>query len=88
MALDLTAFGRQLKNLRKLRGLTQPQLAEELRVSPASVSNWERAFDRNGKPGLPRRENILAAIRFFRPPTDPNRSPKLGRPGRSSPDCG
>ncbi len=51
--------------------MTQTQLAEELGSSPASVSNWERAFVRKGKPGLPRRENILAAIRFFRPQLTP-----------------
>jgi DNA-binding XRE family transcriptional regulator len=70
--LDRTAFGRQLKTLRKLRGLTQAQLAEEVLVSTISVSNWERAADRNGKAAAPNRENVLALVRYFQPQLTPD----------------
>lgn len=33
--------GKKLKQLRKAKGLTQPQLAEKLGYSYTTVSNWE-----------------------------------------------
>ena len=36
-----TSFGNRLKNLRKIRGLTQEQLAERCQVSTSCVSRWE-----------------------------------------------
>ena len=35
------SFGSRLKNLRKIRGLTQEQLAESCQVSTSCVSRWE-----------------------------------------------
>lgn len=33
--------GREIKRLREARGLTQPQLAQALRVGPRTIGNWE-----------------------------------------------
>ena len=38
---EWTAFGEQLKALRKAAGLTRTDIAEKLRVHVSSVSGWE-----------------------------------------------
>lgn len=35
------SFGNRLQNLRKIRGMTQEQLAERCQVSTSCVSRWE-----------------------------------------------
>lgn len=52
-------FGTQMKNLRKQKGLTQEQTAQELGVSRQAVSNWE-----NNK-NLPDLEIIIRISRIF-----------------------
>ncbi len=37
-----SAYGRELRRLREQAGLTQPVLAKKLRVTQATVSDWER----------------------------------------------
>lgn len=39
-----TTFGRNLKNLRKERKLSQKGLADELKVSWHTVSHWETGY--------------------------------------------
>ena len=39
--MDITKIGRFLQQLRKERGLTQEQLAEQINVARRSVSRWE-----------------------------------------------
>lgn len=36
--------GQRIKRIRKLRGLTQPELAKKVNVSPQVISNWEREY--------------------------------------------
>lgn len=52
-------FNEQLKILRKERGLTQEQLAQELNVSRQAISNWE-----NNK-NLPDLEMVVMISQFF-----------------------
>ncbi|ABZ83296.1 helix-turn-helix domain protein [Heliomicrobium modesticaldum Ice1] len=40
----MDSIGNRIKHLRKQRGLTQPQLAKLLNVSPQVISNWERGY--------------------------------------------
>jgi len=42
MNLNLTQIGQFLQSCRKDRNLTQAEMAEQLNVTPQSVSNWER----------------------------------------------
>ena len=42
MALELDALARNLKKSRIAKGLTQQQLAEQLSLTPQSISKWER----------------------------------------------
>ena len=39
-------FGETIRNARKVLGLTQRQLSEQLGVSNTSVSNWEKGLSR------------------------------------------
>ena len=39
--LDKEAFGRFLAGLRKEKGLTQRQLADQLSISDKTISKWE-----------------------------------------------
>ena len=38
-------FGERLKNLRKEKGLSQPQLAKEIGVSKGMISFWENGIN-------------------------------------------
>ena len=40
--IDAAKVGRQIANLRKVKGLTQSQLGERLNISFQAVSKWER----------------------------------------------
>ena len=40
--IDAAKVGRQIADLRKVKGLTQSQLGERLNISFQAVSNWER----------------------------------------------
>jgi transcriptional regulator with XRE-family HTH domain len=46
----LLGFGARIKELRKLRGMTQKQLAEDIGVSYQALNGWENAASVNGKP--------------------------------------
>ena len=52
-------FHERLKKYRKDRGLTQEELAEQLRVSRSSVAKWENGF------GLPGAESLKDLASFF-----------------------
>ena len=52
-------FGKQIKQIRLERKLTQEQMAEQLGVSRQAVSNWE-----NNK-NLPDLELIISMSRLF-----------------------
>ena len=52
-------FGKQIKQMRLERKLTQEQMAEQLGVSRQAVSNWE-----NNK-NLPDLELIISMSRLF-----------------------
>ena len=52
-------FGKQIKQMRLERNLTQEQMAEQLGVSRQAVSNWE-----NNK-NLPDLELIISMSRLF-----------------------
>lgn len=51
----MSTFGEKIKELRKTRGLTQPELAKELGVSNGMISNWENDVN---EPGLSHIKNI------------------------------
>ena len=51
----MSTFGEKIKELRKMRGLTQPELAKELKVSNGMISNWENNVN---EPGLSHIKNI------------------------------
>ena len=51
----MSTFGEKIKELRKMRGLTQPELAKELGVSNGMISNWENDVN---EPGLSHIKNI------------------------------
>lgn len=54
----------KLKELRKERGLTQEELAEELDVSRQAIAKWESGI------GLPDVENLKMLSQYFRVSTD------------------
>lgn len=54
-----TSFGRNLKNLRKERKLSQKGLAEKLKVSWHTVSHWETGYS---EPSI---EQIKLLAKFF-----------------------
>lgn len=57
--LDTKALGERIRELRKKRGLTQNQFAEELNVCFQAVSNWERGV------APPELENLLRIAAYF-----------------------
>ena len=57
-------IGQTIKNLRKNRGLTQEELAEQLNVTAQAVSKWE-----NGT-GLPDISQVVPLSNVFCVPTD------------------
>ena len=52
-------FNQKLQELRKMRGLTQEELAEDLYVSRTAISKWE-----SGR-GYPNIESLKAIAKFF-----------------------
>ena len=54
----------RLKAARKAVGLTQPEAAHELHVSPQAVSQWERGESQ------PSRENLFGAAKLYRVPVE------------------
>lgn len=52
-------FSEKLYSLRKSRGLSQEQLAQELNVSRQAVSKWEARY------AVPETEKLLAISKFF-----------------------
>ena len=52
-------FSDKLKELRKLKGLTQEELADILHISRSAVAKWEQ-----GK-GVPNKESIKDIVEFF-----------------------
>ena len=57
--MDAKALGERISSLRKTRGLTQKQLADELRVTDGAVSKWERGLN---YPDLSMLEDIATAL--------------------------
>ena len=57
--MDIRQTGQFIAQLRKERGLTQQELAAELKVTDKAVSRWE-----TGR-GLPDADSLLALSRFF-----------------------
>ena len=60
----MTNIGQIIKQLRKERGLTQEELAEQLNVTAQAVSKWE-----NGT-GLPDISQVVPLSNVFGVPTD------------------
>lgn len=56
----MNSFARNLKVLRKERGLTQPQLAKALNVSKGMISFWENEICE------PTASNIIIVAGFFK----------------------
>ncbi|MBO5954636.1 MAG: helix-turn-helix transcriptional regulator [Clostridia bacterium] len=54
-------FKDNLKNLRKLKGLSQQQLAEKLNVSFKTISHWELGYSEPSLSMLTRLKEILNA---------------------------
>lgn len=52
-------IGRKIKELRKLRGLTQLELAEKIQATEARISNWERGENNPDKEILGRLAEAL-----------------------------
>jgi len=52
-------FGAQLANLRKTRGLTQSQLAQMLRISPAMLAYYERKAENPGATFMRKAAEVL-----------------------------
>ena len=64
---DRSIIGQKIAFLRKAKGLTQSELAEQLGVSPQAVSQWERSETLPDILTLPRiaeifEENIAAIL--------------------------
>lgn len=57
-------LGKQIKNLREARNISQVQLAKELHVSKQSISNWENENI------LPSIEMLIKMATFFGVSTD------------------
>lgn len=57
-------FSENLKNLREEKGLSQRQLAEEIKVSQANISRWEKGTQ------SPSIEWLIIIAQFFDVTTD------------------
>lgn len=62
--LVMVTFGERLRELRKMRDLTQEQLAEELQVGRAALARWET------KDANPDRDTLVKIASFFNITTD------------------
>ena len=51
--IDAAKVGRQIADLRKVKGLTQSQLGERLNISFQAVSKWERGLAKPRADKLP-----------------------------------
>lgn len=76
--------GRRIAELRVARGLTQEQLAERLEVSTRYVQSIEGGHENLGLVTIAKIATVLKAkpAELFEPPV--TRSPRPGRPKRSS----
>lgn len=63
-ATDAHLMGDRIRKVRKVFGLTQKQLAEVCKVTPAAVGNWEQGTAR------PEYEQILAICERFNVTSD------------------
>ena len=43
--MEATEFGKRIMTLRKQKGMTQAQLAEQINVSNKTISRWETGKD-------------------------------------------
>ena len=57
--MDTYVTGATIKSLRERKGITQGQLAEQLEVSPKTISKWETA---RGLPDISLLESLAAAL--------------------------
>lgn len=48
----MDVFGERIKEIRKLGGVTQAELAQAVGVSPQVISNWERGYTQPNKDEL------------------------------------
>ncbi|WP_438838960.1 helix-turn-helix domain-containing protein [Streptococcus pluranimalium] len=60
----MSKFASRLKELRKKRGLTQRQIADELSINRVTYTNWEKG---NREPSL---ENVVRLAKLFGVTTD------------------
>ena len=65
MGVDLKTFGERLRDLRKLSGRTQAELAAEIHVSPQLISLWERAYQHEGRTWTPDRRMVVKLVEVF-----------------------
>jgi transcriptional regulator with XRE-family HTH domain len=63
--VDLKAFGKTLRGLRKQAGLTQEQLALELPVAAGIISIWERAYQHGDRIWQPNRDSVVRLLEIF-----------------------
>ena len=72
-------FGEKLQALRKARGWSQEELAQQINVSRQALSKWESGTS------VPDTENVVALSRLFGVPTDYLLLDEMEEPGRT---CG
>ena len=63
--MDIKKVGNQIAELRKLKGLTQSELAERLYISFQAVSKWERGETLPDTSILPNLANVLGTTTDF-----------------------
>lgn len=67
--IDAAKVGRQIADLRKVKGLTQSQLGERLNISFQAVSKWERGVSHGlGYHTTNPRLHYFQNIKFWRYP--------------------
>ena len=59
VGVEYTTFGKRLRHIRKERGMTQLELAQQLGVTDKAVSKWERDLSCPDVATLPKLANIL-----------------------------
>lgn len=63
--MDLKAFGQKLRELRRVSGLSQDDLAKLLPVATTLISNWERGYQHEGRIWRPDRASTVFLVKFF-----------------------